>query len=156
MTTSGYVPFTRAVGTAKLAREFFRAATMQDHSSLVPSLVAHYLYGHALELAFKAVLIAHGTTERALRKIGHDLAEAQDAALAVASADAISMDDGDVARIDMLTGYYGAKALEYVEPGYASLPILTELQQCVDKVSHSVSAYVDRTVRDQIATGRAV
>lgn len=77
------VPFTRAVRTSALASEFCAAAVVQRHDGMPPSFVAHFLYGHALELAFKAVLILHGTTDKALRSIGHDLAQAREQALKV-------------------------------------------------------------------------
>src|SRR5262249_25626519 len=73
------VPFTRAVGTVRLAVEFLIAAKAQDLTKNPPSLVAHFLFGHALELAFKAVLIAHGTTDKTLRRLGHDLRAARNA-----------------------------------------------------------------------------
>jgi hypothetical protein len=156
LSAAGDVPFTRAVGTARLARDFCVAAAAQDHDKNPPSLVAHFLYGHALELAFKAILIVHGTTDRALRGIGHDLAQAREAAVRVAPHGTIPMDDRDIARIDLLTAYYEAKALEYVEPGSMRLPILSELRDTSEKLVIAIQAYVEGTIRGRLRADRAV
>lgn len=133
-----------------------RAGAAEDHSTPTPSFVAQFLYGHALELAFKAILIVHGTSERVLRNIGHDLARARDAAIRAARVDAVPVDAGDSVRIDLLSAYYQAKALEYVEPGVMRLPILRELRDTTEKVVDAILPYVEATVRTDLKAGRAV
>jgi len=55
--------------------------------------------------------------------LGHDLGRVRDAAVGVTPSGLIPLDDLDNARIDLLTGCYEAKALEYVEPEFMRLPI---------------------------------
>lgn len=74
-----FIPYTRAVGTVRLASKFLDAAKVQPLDRLQAPIVTYYLLGHGLELAFKSILIAHGTSERNLREIGHNLAVARDA-----------------------------------------------------------------------------
>ena len=63
------------VGLARRAVEFSEAAehliTKQGLSPV--SFVFLFLIGHALELAYKAILMTFGATEASLKNIGHDL-----------------------------------------------------------------------------------
>jgi hypothetical protein len=77
-------------------------------------MVTYFLLGHALELAFKSGLIAHGTSERNLRSIGHDLRVVTDAAVQIAPAGVIQMDASESAQLRSLGPFYEAKAFEYL------------------------------------------
>lgn len=156
MTQTEHVPFTRAVGTVGLASEFLAAARLQDLDRTPPSMVTYFLLGHALELAFKSVLIAHGTSEGDLRKIGHDLAAAIDAAITAAPAGIIELDVSDSARLRSLGPFYQAKAFEYLEPGFMSLPIARELCQLTERLVASNKCFVESHVRSSLRDGRAV
>lgn len=150
------IPVTRAVGTAQLAQDFWAAGAAQDHDKSPPSLVTYFLYGHALELAFKALLIVHGISEGELRGIGHDLNQARNAAVSVVPARSNPMDLQDAARIDLLAAYYEAKALEYVEIGFMRLPLLPELRDTTKKLVDAAVDYVERSVRDRLHQEGAV
>ena len=142
------LPVTMAVGTAQRAREFLDAARLQDLDQAPPSMVVYLLLGHALELAFKAVIIAHGTTEKVLAKtIRHNLRKAADRAVDVAPAGVILLDDADRARLDLLSGYYRSKGFEYVEPGFVTLPIARELLELAETLTTAISTYVQDYVR---------
>jgi hypothetical protein len=156
MTQTEQVPFTRAVGTVRLASEFLAAARLQDLDRTPPSMVTYYLLGHALELAFKSVLIAHGTSERSLRGIGHDLGAATKAAMKAAPPGIIELDDSDSKRLKRLGHFYQAKAFEYLEPGFMSLPIARELCQLTERLVASIERFVEDHVRSSLRDGRAV
>lgn len=155
MSEPARVPFTRAVGTVRLASEFLSAARLQDLDATPPTLVAHFLLGHALELAFKSVLIAHGTSDRILRTLGHDLAKTRDAAMEVASTGVIELDPADMARLNLLSPYYEAKALEYLEPGFMRLPVARELMPLAERLIESITRSVEDQVRTGLREGRA-
>lgn len=150
MTRPEQVPFTRAVGTVKLASEFLAAARLHDLDRAPPSMVTYFLLGHALELAFKSVLIAHGTSEKALRGIGHDLGAATEAAMRAAPAGVIELDASDSARLEHLAPFYQAKAFEYLEPGFMRLPIPRELCQLTERLVVNIKHFVERNVRSSL------
>jgi len=147
-----HIPRTRAVGTISLASEFLQTARSARLESTVeaPSFAGYFLLGHALELAFKATLIADGTTEKRLKRIGHDLVRACNASLRVTS-DAVAILPEDYARIQMLSSVYKAKALEYLEPGFVRLPVPAELVATTDAIVSTVKLYVERRIRMEIA-----
>ncbi len=155
MTEAELLPMTRAVGTVRLASEFLAAARLQDLGRRPPSMVTYFLLGHALELAFKSVLIAHGTSEKALRTIGHDLGAATKAAMKVAPAGVIELDPSDSARLECLGPFYQTKAFEYLEPGFMSLPIALELYQLAEQVVQSIKRFVEAHVRSSLRDGGA-
>ena len=147
------VPFTRAVGTVGLASDFLAAARLQDLDRTPPSMVTCFLLGHALELAFKSVLIAHGTSESTLHRIGHNLEAATNAAMKAAPPGVIELDASDSARLERLGPFYQAKAFEYLEPGFMSLPIARELCQLTERLVASIKRFVEDHVRSSLREG---
>jgi hypothetical protein len=142
------LPPTRAIGTAGLACDFAVAASRQKFQPLAISLVPYFLLGHSIELSFKAVLIAHGTTDARLRQLGHDLVASRDAMLALgAGTDGPQLDPEDRARIELLSPLYKAKALEYLVPGFMSLPDFDDLLALAERLVRAVQGYVDQAVR---------
>jgi len=73
---------TKAVGTLRMAHDFARAGEL-FHTHYPDTIAAppFYLYCHAIELSLKSLLIARGTSERQLRRIGHDLDAGLEAAV---------------------------------------------------------------------------
>ena len=75
------------VGLTRRAEEFAEAAKhLVKKEDLEPvSFVFLYLIGHALELAYKSILLNRGATEGKLKKIGHDLVKSRTKACALLS-----------------------------------------------------------------------
>ncbi len=119
-------------------------------------MVSYYLLGHALELAFKSVLIVHGTSERSLREIGHDLGAAANAAMKAVPPGIIELDASDSVRLERLGTFYQAKAFEYLEPGFMSLPIAQELCHFSEKLVASIRHFVEDSVRSLLREARVV
>jgi hypothetical protein len=155
MTEPDHIPIARAVGTVRLASEFVSAASRQDldHSS-PPSFVIYFLLGHSIELALKAVLIAYGTSERTLRDLGHDLMSVLTAVQDVAPPESFHLDAGDRRRIEATASLYRAKAFEYLQPGFASLPLPRDLFGLAERLVTSIGNLVEAHVRDALATNR--
>lgn len=153
---SEQVPFTRAVGTVRLASEFLGAARLQDLDQSPPSMVTYFLLGHALELAFKSMLIVHGTSDRTLRSFGHDLCAATEAAVKVSPPGVIDLDGSDVARLRGLDPFYQAKAFEYLEPGFMSLPVARKLCELSDRLVRNIEHFVEDHVRCLLREERIV
>ena len=123
------------IGFAKLAGDFMKAAKLlagecdagvvHEHGSSLDLLFPFlFLIGHALELAYKAVLVANGAPEKDLKQIGHDLAECRQKIQACCPDLLASLEepgtDEIVGRIGL---YYNAKAFEYHMMGlYSGLP----------------------------------
>lgn len=132
------IPIARAVGTLELGKSFLDAAIRVQNAERF-SLVGHFLVGHAIELALKAAITSVGTTEEHLRnKIGHDLGRALRAADMVSE----SLSELDRQNIAVLDAVYRAKALEYVEPGYMSLPALPGLIELTERIVRLVEPEV--------------
>lgn len=121
-------------GFAELAADFMNAATVlagEDAgvvrgqklrlSLLFPFL---FLIGHTLELAYKAILVAHGTTEKDLRKIGHNLVGCREEAQACCPGLLEGLEEpGTDEIVERIDPYYKAKAFEYHKTGfYLGLP----------------------------------
>ena len=70
----------RAIAFLTYAKEFSKAASIITEGRLVtnmPLIAVAYLYGHAIELALKSILVKNDVIpEENLRKIGHDLEKA--------------------------------------------------------------------------------
>ena len=105
--------------------------------------MTYFLLGHALELALKSVIIAQGTSEKTLRGISHDLGTATVAAVKAALAGIMELDASDSAQLESLGPFYQAKAFEYLEPGFMSLPSARELRQLTQRLVASISRFVE-------------
>ncbi|MEK9501705.1 hypothetical protein [Gaopeijia maritima] len=149
---SGDLPFTRAVATVRLAVSFADASGRQPLDAKPPSFVTFFLMGHALELGWKSVLIVEGVTDKALRAIGHDLLEARERAESILDSDVATTPQ--VAAIsEMMAGYYKAKALEYVQPGFYSFPEPRQAFSAVSEYTDLLRAWVERRVRARLENG---
>ena len=122
------------IGFARLAADFLNAAKLvvgEDEAGgvgrqvVLPHLFPFlFLVGHALELAYKAVLLVDGATERDLKRIGHDLMTCR---RKVQGCCPDLLEDlekpGTEAIVGMIGPYYKAKLLEYHKTGlYSGLP----------------------------------
>lgn len=90
-----------------------------------------YLYGHAIELALKSILVKNGVSQEKLKKtIGHDLEKALNEADAYP--ENVVLDDKLREIVRMLNSEYGQKRLEY-HPGTGAmrLPVETCMQETV-------------------------
>ena len=146
------VPFCRAVGTVRMAWSFLESAERQPVKASPQPLVTYFLLGHALELSWKAVLMVDGVTERDLRRIGHDLQEAWSRAESVAGF-GIPLSPEVGAVLDMIGDPYQAKSLEYLEPGYYSLPEVAPACSAVRDHMCSVADWVEARVRGRLRAG---
>ena len=146
------LPFTRAAGTVRLAKSFSEAAARQPLDVQPQPFVTYFLLAHALELAWKAVLIAEGVSEKALRAIGHDLREARRRAEALLGP-AVTTTPEIAVVTEMMADYYKAKALEYLEPGYYSLPQAAQALPAVGEYVEALSGWVDKRVRCRLRSG---
>lgn len=152
MTEEEQLPITRAIGTVRLASEFASAAGLQDLHSTPPSMVTYFLLGHSLELAFKAILLAHGISERRLRDLGHDLMAVVEAATKVLPTGVLRLNEYDRARFEALAPFYRAKHFEYLEPGFMSLPLPRELFELTHRLVQQIEPLVTRRVRMSLAS----
>ena len=138
-----------------MAEEFVDAASRLDVSTLPPPTVVYFLCGHALELAYKSVLIVRGTTDRALRKLGHDLRACVQAAVSLVNDNAVAPSDELVGVLELLAPFYSAKALEYIEPGFRRLPLPADTVRITSTSVRSIRNWVEPEVRRALRSGQA-
>ena len=142
------VPRTQAVGIMRLAEEFVDAADSATRAGKTPHKVALYLYGHALELMIKAVLVCAGSDEKRLRRLGHDLSSAFRSARRQRGSLSVPLSARDYALIGMLSPYYDAKDLEYLATGFRRYPLPSDLaalsRRLIDHLGPAVNAFVRR------------
>lgn len=121
-------PIGRAQGFWAMAHEYRQAAEVLFVMSAEMRRPSLYLYCHAIELAFKSVLIFRGCAEKNLRNLGHDI----DAAMIEVGRHNFS----EVSRqvIERLGGYYGSKEFEYFFLKGATFGALDELPLCANEV----------------------
>ena len=113
------------VGLARRAEEFAEAAehlvTKEDLGPV--SFVFLFLVGHALELAYKSILLNRGATEDELKRIGHDLVKSRTKACACFPGELSELEEaGTDEVVDMISPYYKAKAFEYHITGGYRIP----------------------------------
>ena len=121
-------------GFVRLAGNFMNAAKLvakEDDRGVVgvhgflPLLFPFlFLIGHALELAYKAVLLVDEATEDDLKRIGHDLVKCRQKVQACRPSLLRELEEpGTDEIVEMIGTFYKAKAFEYHSTGlYAGLP----------------------------------
>ena len=122
------------VGFARLAEHFIDGAKLVakdddrgdvSEQRLFPLFFPFlFLIGHALELAYKAVLLEDGATEADLKRIGHDLMKCRRRVHACRRGLLAELEEpGTEEIVGMIGPYYKAKAFEYHLTGlYPGLP----------------------------------
>ena len=124
------------LGFARLAGDFISAAklvtTGKDDAGVVsgqgllPAFFPFlFLIGHGLELAYKAVLLVDGATEKDLKQIGHDLVRCRRKVQVCRPSLLEDLEKpGTEEIVGMIGPYYNAKALEYhMIAHYSGLPV---------------------------------
>jgi hypothetical protein len=146
------IPRTQGVGVWRLAEEYLEAAAAAStpRSTRIP-FVSYYLYGHGLELALKAFLVSQGTTDRRLRRLGHDLKRALKAARKHQPFKAVSITPTDCHIVAWLNSYYKVKEFEYLVTGYKSFPSLRDVRRVSEHVLGQLQAPIWQAARLAIA-----
>ena len=132
------------IGQLNLARDFLEAAAViVDNQGTLSTMrtVVTYLYGHAIELALKSILIKNGILEEDLRgKIGHDLEKALEKADSYPEKEFFSPALREI--VAMMGSEYKEKHLEY-HPGRPHMTFLPEeiaMQKTVEKFINNLEA----------------
>lgn len=117
------------------ADEFFAAAEELEKSTN-PAKVAtasYYLYGHALELAYKSYLHWKGLEIKELKRIGHDLELALEKCIGLGIDRHMSIDDAYHDAVKGLNKYYSTKEFEYMTKVAKTFPHLQDVKTTVKK-----------------------
>ncbi len=115
-------------GVVRLAESFVSAAELvageEDAGAVKVLFPFLFLIGHGLELAYKAILLANGATEKDLKQIGHNLGRCRQEVQFRCPGLLAKLEETGTKEIVAVVGpYYKAKALEYHKTGlYRSLP----------------------------------
>ena len=154
-------------GFARLAGNFVKAASRlagQDSAAervsgqgFLPLLFPFlFLIGHALELAYKAVLVVNGATETDLKsRLGHDLVGCRRGVQACCPELLKDLEESGTDEIVGSIGpYYQTKAFEYSRTGiYSGLPappdqVATIVAGTVGNIQKWVRSRVRQRIRD--------
>jgi hypothetical protein len=131
----------------RLASQFLEAADSVAESAPGFSKVELFLYGHCLELAFKATLICAGTTEERLKRLGHKLPRTLRAARRQRSPVQAQLSAGQHQLVGWLSHYYGMKDFEYVATGVRLYPGAQLLSGMCHDVIDDLKPRIDRFIR---------
>ena len=122
------------VGFLTYAKEFSKAASVivTCGQTQTTRIATTYLYGHAIELALKSILVKNGVSQEELKTtIRHDLEKALNKADAYP--ENVLLDNKLREIVKMLNPVYGKKYLEYHRgTGAMQLPVETCMQETVD------------------------
>ena len=154
-------------GFARLAGDFINAAKLvageddgeviSGQGSLAVLFPFLFLIGHGLELAYKAVLLVDGATEKDLRRIGHDLLRCRrEVQICRPSLLEDLEEPGTGEIVEMIGRYYKAKALEYHMPGlYSGLPAApNQVVTITAGTVTNIEEWLRRRVRQKIRDAR--
>ena len=141
-----------AVGTWQRAKEFADAAQLVCGRSDMFSqpMVAYFLFSHSIELSLKSFLIGQCVPENELRRLGHDLERSLCRASSFTNFQVI-LSKEDRAVITELNPYYQGKRFEYLYTGFASFPILGDVQATCLSILEQTESLANRAACHAIA-----
>ncbi len=122
-----------------LANSYSAAASrLFQGGSAETFLPSVFLLLHALELHFKAFLISQGTSDKQLRKLGHDLLACLRACKEHGFGLHIALSWQQQMQIARVNVYYKEKELEYFVPQAKGFGSVERLLKTVDQVAKAV------------------
>ena len=123
------------IGLLTYAKQFSSAASaiVNCEEASATRIAITYLYGHAIELAIKSILLKNGVPTKQLKKIGHDLESCLMEADQYPENQYFEDELREIVRL--LNPEYGKKHLEY-HPGnrWMRLPLAACMQKSVDNL----------------------
>lgn len=125
-----------------LADEFFFAASELE-KSINPDKIAmasYYLYGHALELAYKGYLFQSGVTLKELKCISHDLEKALCFVKDKGICNYLCIDADYETVVQQLNKHYFTKEFEYMTNAEKTFPLLTDVKDIVYRTINTLFA----------------
>ena len=146
--------YTKAVGTAKLAREFFRAADLAQRGGPEADLVSLYLYCHGMELILKAALISGGVKETTLRMLGHDLTSTLRTLRRHPKSHNPILTRAESQLLGVLNRMYSQKEFEYLFTGFRQFPSVASCAALAARMS-SLVPLIESQVREALKRERA-
>jgi hypothetical protein len=116
---------THAIGLVTDAKQMLMAAELLHESGeWKVTMPTYYLLGHATEVVLKAFLLAGGEELKKLKNkpYSHDIAEAAKSVVEAKHSAISPLVQEYLPEIELLSGYYKAKELEYRVTGFKSFP----------------------------------
>jgi len=132
------------MGMCRFAREYVaagHAVLREDQFGFSSPL--YFLFGHAIELALKAFLLARGTPYNTLRfkPYAHDLSALLKEARRRRLGSLCKLSKQDVGLIHLLNAQYATKRFEYIVTGSYTVPAPDVLFVVAAKLVKSLEAY---------------
>lgn len=131
------------LGVFNFSKQYLDAASILHESpGFNFSEPAYYLTGHAIELALKAFLWAKGLPISKLKSgYGHNLSRLLRDSIEQGLFEYKEEPEGLSGMIELLSGYYTNKELEYLFSGYKNYPDLKLLLPATKKVFNIIALY---------------
>ena len=131
------------IGLWNYARNFYFAANnLREQNNRTISAPVYYLYGHAIELVLKSILIFEGNSENDIKIIGHNLLKAWEHA----SSYDLSLQQSESTEltqtIEMINPYYEGKELEYIVSGGKRYPELVHMHNVAINLILAIGKYI--------------
>ena len=124
------------IGFWRYASMFYCAAKKLHDNDDETNVVLYYLYGHAIELVLKAVLVFRNFQEKSLKKIGHDLIKVWNEAIKNEPSLANMINDREKLEtvLAFLNPYYRDKEFEYIKVGFKRFPSLNDVREIIEEL----------------------
>jgi hypothetical protein len=131
------------IGLWNYAREFFLAAEkLRGPDETMINIPTYYLYGHAIELALKALLFYTDSDGKELKTIGHNLTTALKKAMQKGLDEHLSDLDEAKRIVELINPYYQAKELEYIVQGFKRFPSILQMSTAAANLIYYVGKVI--------------
>lgn len=115
------------MGLSNAARKYLDAAEILQRHTKGVCMPAYFVACQGLELTLKACLRGCGSSEKQLRRLGHDLEKLADRALKECPDGLIAFSETERVIVSLINMYYQDRDLQYTRSEYKELPALGAL-----------------------------
>ena len=144
-----YIERTTAIGLARYARDYYRAAVAADddlgqdkgYEFIAPSPVL-FLVAHSIELGLKAYLRHQGVPLKKTINLGHDLNRCWREAVEQGVIEHVELTGVDLEVLGLISELHSSTVLRYIQTGYKRYPVFGPLQELTEKILDGICPLV--------------
>lgn len=122
------------MGLSNAARKYLDAAEILQRNTKGVCMPAYFVACQGLELTLKACLRGCGSSEKQLRKLGHDLEKITERAFEECPKNLITLSETDRVIVSMVNMYYEDRDLQYTRSEYKEFPELSPLLEVCERL----------------------
>lgn len=136
---------TTAIGLARYARDYYRAAKAVDddfgHEIIAPSPVL-FLVAHSIELGLKAYLRHRGFSLKKTINLGHNLKKCWWEAVEQGVREHVELTEADLENLGLISELHSSGVLRYIQIGSKTYPVFGPLQELTEKILDGICPLV--------------